>query len=63
MSLTSGGTALNGLSAGGSALSSAGSAGISITLVSCHFPFPPPWCQVQTELERSLRLMTTPANP
>src|SRR5277367_6574861 len=53
-SVISGGTALNGLSAGGSTLSSAGSAGISITLRTFHSPFSR--CQSQIHAHESVSL-------
>src|SRR6202030_398046 len=61
ISVISGGTALNGLSAGGSTLSSAGSAGISITLRT--FQSPPSRCHNQIDADKSLVEITTPTNP
>lgn len=61
MSVTSGGTAPKGLRAGGSWLSSAGSAGISITFRAAQLPFS--WYQVHTDAERSLVDTTTPTKP
>ena len=51
MSVTSGGTAPNGCSAGGRSAASAGSAGIVITLSTAHRS--PSRCQRQTEADRS----------
>src|SRR5512138_1930396 len=61
ISVTSGGTALNGWSAGGRSAGSAGSAGISMTFFTCQDPLS--WYQVQIELDRSVVLMTTLAKP
>src|SRR6185437_15993168 len=61
ISVMSGGTALKGLSAGGSCAGSAGSAGTSIVLRICH-PFSSR-NQVQTEADRSLFETTTPTKP
>ena len=61
MSVTSGGTALKGLSAGGSTEGSAGSAGISITFLIDHSS--PVRFHIHTEAERSLVEMTTPTKP
>jgi hypothetical protein len=61
MSVMSGGTALKGLSAGGSRAGSAGSAGISMTLLTLHLPLSQR--QVQIDAERSLVETTTPKNP
>src|SRR5579864_8054098 len=61
MSDTSGGTALNPLSSGGRSVSSAGSAGISITLVTFHVSLSR--CQTQIELDRSFKEMTTLVKP
>ena len=61
MSVISGGTALNGLSAGGSTLSSAGSAGISITLR--IFQSPLSRYQSQIDADKSLVEITTPTKP
>ena len=61
MSLTSGGTAPNGCSAGGSSEASAGSAGIVIAFFAVHFS--PSRRHSHTEAERSSTLITTPTNP
>ena len=61
MSVTSGGTAPNGLSAGGSRSASAGSAGMVITLSAAHWP--PSRCQRKTEADRSSVEITTPTKP
>src|SRR5207248_6259245 len=55
MSVTNGGTALKPFNSGGSWSGSAASAGISITLRTCHeaFPFEPSRYQVQIEEDRS----------
>src|SRR5688572_19506267 len=63
MSETSGGTALNPWSIGGSTDGSAGSAGISITLRVFHVSLASSWYHIQTELDRSARLITTPTKP
>ena len=58
MSVISGGTAPNGLSAGGSASASAGSAGMVMTLSARHTSS---WrLHRQTEADRSSVLTTTP---
>ena len=61
ISVTSGGTALKAFRAGGSRSGSAGSAGISMTFCTSHFPLGR--CQSQTEAERSFSEITTPTNP
>src|SRR5690242_1279270 len=61
MSLMSGGTALNGLSAGGSTPSSAGSAGMVIVFFALNVPLSR--YHVQTDPDRSAVLITTPAKP
>lgn len=61
MSVTSGGTAPNGASAGGSRSGSAGSAGISMTLRTSQLPFD--WNHVHTDADRSSVETTTPTNP
>ena len=63
MSVTSGGTAPKGWSAGGSCSVSAGSAGISITLVAVILPLPSSGCQSQTLALRSAVETTTPTKP
>src|SRR5205823_3997008 len=65
MSVTNGGTALKPFSNGGSFSGSAGSAGISITLRTAHFPFFPPSSRnhIQIEDERSLSEMPTLTKP
>src|SRR5438270_4606140 len=61
MSLTGGGTAPNGLSAGGSVSGSAGSAGMVITLSARQLPS---WrLHRHTEADRSSVLTTTPTKP
>src|SRR5579859_1674511 len=62
MSLTSGGTAPNPCSSGGSCSAGAGSAGIVMTLVTAQRP-PSSSCQSQIDADRSSRLTTTPTNP
>ena len=62
MSEISGGTAPNGLRAGGSSSGSAGSAGMVMTLLA-RPSGPRRWCQAQIDPERSSTLMTTPTNP
>src|SRR6266480_5962130 len=61
MSVTSGGTAPNGLRAGGSASAAAGSAGIVITLSARQLPASR--LHRQTEADRSSVLTTTPTKP
>ena len=61
MSLTSGGTAPNGWSAGGSWSASAGSAGMVIAFSTAHWP--PSRCHSHTDAERSSTLITTPTKP
>jgi hypothetical protein len=61
MSVTSGGTAAKGWSAGGSSEGSAGSAGMLITFFASQLPFSR--CHSQTEAERSATLITTPTKP
>src|SRR6478672_334438 len=61
MSVTSGGTAPNPLSNGGSLSASAGSAGISMTFRILHEP--PSRYHAQTDADRSLMLVTTPTKP
>src|SRR5215467_7712694 len=65
MSVTSGGTALNGLSAAGSWSSRAGFAGTSMTfrIFHCAFPLSPSRYQSQTDDDRSFSDVTTPAKP
>src|SRR5678810_1030788 len=65
MSVTSGGTALKPFSNGGSFSGSAGSAGISISLRTAHFPFLPPSSRyhIQMDDDRSLSEMPTPTKP
>src|ERR1700731_72085 len=65
MSDTNGGTALKPFSSGGRLSGSAGSAGISITLRTAHFPLFSPFSRyhIQIEDERSFRETTTPTNP
>ena len=67
MSVTSGATALNPCSSGGSFAGSAGSAGISITFLTAHLPLEPfaagSRYQSQIDDERSLSDRTTLANP
>src|SRR5215216_1624153 len=62
MSVTSGGTALNGFSASGSRSASAGSAGIEITL---RAPNVPSWWRSQrnTDADRSAVETTEPTKP
>jgi hypothetical protein len=57
----SGGTAPNGLRAGGSRSGSAGSAGMLITLRAVQRS--PSWCHSQMDPERSSTLITTPTKP
>src|SRR5829696_4715244 len=61
MSETSGGTAPNGLSAGGSRSGSAGSAGMVMTSRTAQRS--PSRYQAQMDPERSSTLITTPTNP
>src|SRR5262245_36489 len=61
MSVTSGGTALKPLSSGGRSDASAGSAGMSSTLVTAHAP--PSRCHTQIDDDRSLSDTTTPTKP
>ena len=61
MSEISGGTAPNGLRAGGSSSGSAGSAGMVMTLLATHRS--PSFCHRKIDPERSSTLMTTPTNP
>ena len=61
MSVTSGGTAPNGCSAGGRSSVSAGSAGIVITLSTANSS--PSRYQRHTDADRSSVLTTTPTNP
>src|SRR6266540_3578178 len=61
MSDTSGGTAPNGLSAGGSSSESAGSAGMVTTLLTAQRS--PSRCHSHTEPDRSSTLITTPTKP
>src|SRR5688572_16778246 len=66
MSVTRGATALNPCSSGGRLAGSAGSAGISITFLTAHFPFPlspPSRYHSQMDDERSFNEMTTPTKP
>lgn len=61
MSVTSGGTAPNPFSSGGSSSASAGSAGIVITF--WIFQSPPSRCHIQIDADRSSTDTTTPTNP
>ena len=61
MSVTSGGTAPNGWITGGSCSASAGSGGISMTLVASTLPFLR--SHIQTLALRSAVETTTPTNP
>src|SRR5919204_1006626 len=61
MSVTSGGTAPKGCSAGGSSDASAGSAGIVIAFFAVHSS--PPRRHSHTEAERASTLITTPTKP
>src|SRR5204863_5785448 len=61
MSVTSGGTALNGFKAGGSSSSEAGCAGMVITLRTAHLPFSR--YQVQMPEERSVSDTTVLTKP
>src|SRR6185437_16539788 len=61
MSVTNGGTAPNGCSAGGRASGSAGSAGTVMTLRTAQRS--PSLYHSHTDAERSATLTTTPANP
>src|SRR5687767_15477777 len=66
MSVTSGATALNPWSNGGRLAGSAGSAGISITFLTPHVPFPlspPSRYQTQMDEDRSFNDRTTPTKP
>ena len=67
MSVTSGGTAPNPCSSGGSFSAAAGSAGMVMTLVAAHrSPSPVAAgfsCQSQIDADRSSTLTTTPAKP
>ena len=65
MSVTSGGTAPNPCSSGGRSALSAGSAGMSMIFFASHrlLPFDPARCHTQTDAERSLSEVTTPAKP
>ena len=62
MSVTSGGTAPNGCSSGGSWSASAGSAGIEITFETLTVPSEAR-SHSHTEAERSAVEVTTPTNP
>jgi hypothetical protein len=61
MSVTSGGAAPKGFSAGGRSSASAGSAGMVMTLSTDHRS--PSWCHSHTEADRSSTLITTPTKP
>src|SRR5690606_4265321 len=63
MSLTRGGTAAKPWSSGGRVDGSAGSAGISITFRTAQSPVSRSRYHIQTELDRSARLSTTPTKP
>ena len=62
MSVTSGGTAPNGCSAGGSCSVSAASGAIVITFFAATPPLPS-GCQSQIDADRSAVETTTPTNP
>src|ERR1700755_86538 len=60
-SLTSGGTALEPCCSGGRSAGSAGSAGMSITLLTFHVSLS--LCHTQIEEDKSFVEITTPTNP